>query len=241
VAREITDRTQILALTWVHSSTGLKIPIRRIADVVATVNAQRDEGERVLLCVDGVHGFGVESERVAELGCDFFVAGCHKWLFGPRGTGLVWGRSAQAWSRVRQTIPTFGDGRTAGSLNTPGGFHSFEHRWALAEAFELHQQLGAAQVAARVQELNGRLKAGLVGIPGVRLVTPVDSGLSAGLVCFQMAEWSAQQVVDRLHAAKVIATVTPYATVYPRLAPGLLNNEAQVDQVVAAIRGLASV
>jgi isopenicillin-N epimerase len=239
VAQGVSDRTRVLAVTWVHSSTGLKVPIRRIADVLATVNAQRDVSERVLFCVDGVHGFGVESARVADLGCDFFVAGCHKWLFGPRGTGLVWGNGFQAWSNVRQTIPTFGDGRSNGSLNTPGGFHSFEHRWALTEAFNLHQQLGPAQTAARVHELNGRLKAGLAALRNVRLVTPVDDDLSAGLVCFQVAGRSPQQVVDRLHAEKIIGTVTPYAVAYPRLAAGLLNNEEQVDRAVEAIRALA--
>lgn len=25
----------------------------------------------------------------SELGCDFFITGCHKWLYGPRGTGLM--------------------------------------------------------------------------------------------------------------------------------------------------------
>ena len=61
-----------------------------------TLNKKRAEADRVLLCVDGVHGFGVEQESVGDLGCDFFVAGCHKWMFGPRGTGIVWGR-ADAW------------------------------------------------------------------------------------------------------------------------------------------------
>jgi isopenicillin-N epimerase len=238
VASALTDRTRILAVTWVHSSTGLKLPIRKIADVVAEVNAQRDLGDRVLLCVDGVHGFGVEATPVSELGCDFFVAGCHKWLFGPRGTGLVWGRGNAAWSAVRQTIPTFGSGQTFGSLNTPGGFHSFEHRWALSEAFGLHLQLGAERVAMRIHELNGRLKAGLASVPNVRVLTPMADALSAGLVCFQLAGRSPQQVVDRLHAQRIIATVTPYATAYPRLAAGLLNNEEQVDAALAAVRAI---
>jgi isopenicillin-N epimerase len=74
--------TRCLALTWVHSSTGVKLPLRVIADAVAEVNDGRDERDRVLVCVDGVHGFGVEDVAVAELGCDFFSSGCHKWLYG---------------------------------------------------------------------------------------------------------------------------------------------------------------
>jgi selenocysteine lyase/cysteine desulfurase len=239
VAQGLGERTRLLAVTWVHSSTGLKLPLRRIADLVASINAQRDPGERVLLSVDGVHGFGVEDVAVADLGVDFFVTGCHKWLLGPRGTGLVWGRGEGAWSTFEPTIPTFGDGRSPGSRNTPGGFHSFEHRWALAPAFDLHRQLGRAQVSARIHALNRQLKSGLARLPGVRLRTPMNDDLSAGLVCFEVDGLSAQAVVDRLHARGIIATVTPYATSYARLAPGLLNSPDEVDAVLGAVGALA--
>ena len=76
----------------------------------ATRTGSRPERERVLLCVDGVHGFGVEETSPAELGCDLFAAGCHKWLFGPRGTGLLWGRAGRlAAARADDT-----DASTAG-------------------------------------------------------------------------------------------------------------------------------
>ena len=46
------------------------------------------------------------------------------------------------------------------------------------------------------------------------------------------------QVVDRLSERRIIATVTPYATSYARLAAGLLTNDEQVDRVVEEIRAL---
>jgi len=238
VARGLSDRTRVLAVTWVHSSTGLKLPIRRIADVVASVNAARDPADRVLLCVDGVHGFGVEDAAVAELGCDFLVSGCHKWVLGPRGTGLVWGRGDAAWSAVRSTIPTFGGG-SPGSEHTPGGFKPFEHRWALREAFELHEQIGRSRIAARIHGLNQQLKEGLAAMSHVRLRTPLAPELSAGLVCFDVAGFSPRQVVDRLHALNIIATTTPYTPQYARLSASLMNSETQVDAALNAIRSLA--
>jgi isopenicillin-N epimerase len=84
IAEAILPATRVLALTWVHSGTGLKLPLAEIGKVVAEANAGREEENRILLCVDGVHGFGVEDFTLATLRCDFFVAGCHKWLFGPR-------------------------------------------------------------------------------------------------------------------------------------------------------------
>jgi len=244
VKRAITPKTRALAVTWVHSSTGVKLPIRAIADALP---------QRVLLCVDGVHGLGIEATTPQELGCDFLVAGCHKWLFGPRGTGVIWGRS-DAWGAVTPTIPTF-DGRafrpwlqgvdppSAGIADlpravamTPGGFHSFEHRWALAEAFEFRRRIGAARAAARTHALAQRLKSGLAQVKRVRLVTPQSAALSAGLVCFEVDGVSPFDIVDRLYArSRIVASVTPYSTPYVRLGPSILNTPSEVERVVRAI------
>jgi isopenicillin-N epimerase len=241
VVRRITaavrPRTRVVALTWVHSSTGVKLPIRRIAGALATLNRGRAESDRILLCVDGVHGFGIENVRLTDLGCDFFVAGCHKWLFGPRGTGLVWGRPG-AWRHVTHTIPSFTETGTPGSAMTPGGFHSFEHRWALAEAFRFHQRIGRQRVAARTHALNAQLKSGLAAMRHVTLHTPRAASLSAGLVCFEVRGVPPQQVVDHLHARGIIATVTPYAESYARVGPSILNAPAEVVRTLRVLRAL---
>jgi isopenicillin-N epimerase len=62
VIRAVRPKTRVVALTWVPSSTGLKIPVRRIADGLARINARQAAANRVLLCVDGMHGLGVEME-----------------------------------------------------------------------------------------------------------------------------------------------------------------------------------
>jgi selenocysteine lyase/cysteine desulfurase len=240
----IGPRTRLVALTWVHSSTGVKLPIRAVADMLAEVDAARP----LLLAVDGVHALGVEKARMSELGCDLFFAGCHKWLFGPRGTGLVWARP-EAWREVTPVIPTF-DGRSyfawiqgrepddlpPGPAMTPGGFHSFEHRWALAEAFGFHGEIGPERVTERTHELAAQLKDGLAGIRRVRLITPRAADLSAGIVCFEVDGVPATEVVDRLEERGVVASVTPYATEYVRMGPSIANSPADVDSALRTLR-----
>ena len=251
IARALTPRTRCLAVTWVHSSTGVKLPLDEIAAVVHAANRDRPERERVLLCADGVHAFGVEETSPVELGCDLFATGCHKWLFGPRGTGLLWGRSA-AWRRLEPTIPSF-DGRAyvawmngdtapngpPGPLMTPGGFHSFEHRWALSAALDLHLRIGRRRIAERTRSLAGRLKRGLAATPRVRLRTPLDERLSSGLVCFELRDLAARDAVARLRAEHdVVLSVTPYRTEYVRAGPSILNTPEEVDRLLDAIHSL---
>jgi isopenicillin-N epimerase len=248
--KSIQPRTRIVAVTWVHSSTGLKLPIREMADALAKVNADRTDSERALLCVDGVHGLGVEDLHLPDLGCDFLIAGTHKWLFGPRGTGLVWGHP-RAWPVAHATIPTFNfeayrvwmneippKNIPVGAIMTPGGFHSFEHRWALDEAFRFHQAIGKARIAERIHALNDQLKDGLIKLRHVKVQTPRSHALSAGIVCFEVEGWNPDQVVEQLRQRRIIASVTPYATQYVRLAPSLLTSPEEVEKTVEAIRTL---
>jgi isopenicillin-N epimerase len=238
IAKAVRPETRVVALTWVHSSTGVKLPIRRIADALAPLNAGRAPTEKLLLCVDGVHGFGVEDVQAASLGCDFFVSGCHKWLFGPRGTGLVWG-APDAWQHASSTIPSFTGTDTPGNANSPGGFHSFEHRWALNEAFELHQRIGRRRIARRIHELNRLVKDGLASMSHVTVHTPRSDALSAGLVCFEVRGADPETVVERLRAKRIVATVTPYSPPLVRVAPSILNTPAEVRTALARIRELA--
>ena len=240
--RAVTARTRIVALTWVHSSTGVKLPLRAIADALP---------ERVLVCVDGVHGLAAEADTVRSLRCDAFASGCHKWLYGPRGTGVLWA-GPRVRELMRPVIPSFEDGESYGAWLaggapggvpdgarlTPGGFHSFEHRWALAEAFEFHEAIGRARVEARIRTLVARLRAGLSAVPGVTVRTPAARSLSAGLVCFDVEGREPAAVVAGLAARRVIASVTPYARRHVRFGPGIVNTVADVDAAVRALKAL---
>jgi selenocysteine lyase/cysteine desulfurase len=254
IAREIRRATRVIAVTWVHSSTGLKLPLERIAEAVRDRTDDRPPEERPLLCVDGVHGFGVEDLGMDETGFDFFASGCHKWLFGPRGTGVLWGRGEDAWSLVRPVIPSFLDttlwaawargtspgGQTTARRATPGGFKAFEHRWALAPAFDFLRDIGRERVAERTHALARHLKEGLIEIPGVRLITPLADTESSGIVCFDVEGMSAPSAVDRLGRLGVVATVTPYATTHARLAPSIVNTPDEVDAAISAVREVAA-
>jgi selenocysteine lyase/cysteine desulfurase len=250
VRRGVGPRTRVLALTWVHSGTGVKLPLPEITAAVAELNRDRDPADRVLVCVDAVHALGVEPAPVADLGCDFLVAGCHKWLFGPRGTGLVWGRR-DAWAEVTGTVPSF-DRRAVGAwivgrapdaprsaLFEPGGFHAFEHRWALAEAFRFHLELGKGQVAERTAALATRLKDGLAAVPGVRLHTPPAARLSAGIVCLDVGDLDPDEAVAGLRRHGVLASATPYPRQHLRLGPSIVTSEDDVDAAVRAVATLA--
>lgn len=250
--RAIGDRTRVLAVTWVHSSTGVKLPLAAMAEALRDVNAGRDVGDRVLFCVDGVHGLGIDDVTMDGLGVDFFMAGTHKWLFGPRGTGIIYGRS-DAWEALDPIIPSFGPSLgvwlgllpadsplvTPGSYHSPGGFHSFDHRWALDEAFRFHLDIGKARVQQRIHRLNTMAKESLARLPRVRMYTPMSPQLSAGIIAFDVEGHAPGEVVTHLHERGIIASTSPYPVSYVRLAPSLVNDEDEIERSVAAVAELS--
>jgi len=245
--KNLRPTTRVVAVTWVHSGTGVKLPIRRMADAIARANAKRAEADRALLFVDGVHGLGIEAETAASLGCDFLIAGTHKWIFGPRGTGIVWAKPG-AWPVTSPIIPSMDpfwregsfDSMPAAAWMTPGGFQPFEHRWAVEEAFRFHLAIGKQRVADRIHELNRMCKQELAKLPRVQLATPMATELSSGIICFDVKGMDPHKVVAQLRARRVVASVVPpfYRPLHVRLAPSLLTLEADVERAVAAVRAL---
>ena len=254
VARAITPKTRAVGVTWVQSSTGIKTPIAGIAEAVARANRGRAAADRCLLIVDGVHGFANQDVDVARLGADFFASGTHKWLFGPRGTGFLWGR-ADAWPELRPTIPSFDPDAidvlfgawaerrdlppTQAAFVAPGGFTAYEHVLAIPAAVELHRSIGRPTLAARIAELNGAFRDGAAAISGVTLHTPRDPALSGGISCYEVRGLTPERVVGRLAEKKIRTTTSPYKVTYARVCGGIMNTPEEIDMVLREIRTLA--
>ncbi|MHC8318546.1 pyoverdine-tailoring periplasmic protein PvdN [Pseudomonas sp. LB3P31] len=235
IAQGIRPNTRVLGMTWVHSGSGVKLPIGEIGKLVEEQNRAREDKDRILYVVDGVHGFGVEALEFPDMRCDFFIAGTHKWMFGPRGTGIICARSAEL-KDVTPTIPTFSEATAFSTIMTPGGYHSFEHRWALDEAFKLHLELGKAEVQARIHGLNSYAKNRLLEHPQIELVTPMSPDLSAGFTFFRIKDRDCEKVAAQLMERRVVCdSVDRDVGPVIRIAPGLLNSESDIDRFMAVL------
>ncbi|MBK5009631.1 aminotransferase class V-fold PLP-dependent enzyme [Pseudomonas sp. S60] len=235
IDRNIRPNTRVLGMTWVQSGSGVKLPLADIGAVVDRHNRDRAEADRILYVVDGVHGFGVENVSFPQMNCDYFIAGTHKWMFGPRGTGIVCARSEQL-KNITPLIPTFSQDNDFATSLTPGGYHAFEHRWALDEAFKLHLQLGKAEVQGRIHQLNSYLKQRLSEHAQVELVTPLSPEHSAGFTFFRVKGRDSDKVAAALLQRKAIVDAV-YRDVGPvvRTAPGLLNDESEIDRFMTLL------
>ena len=80
-ADAITPATRVISVSHVIASTGLRMPVAEIAALA------RDRG--VLCVVDGAQAVGEMEVDVRTIGCHAYATCGHKWLLGPKGTGLL--------------------------------------------------------------------------------------------------------------------------------------------------------
>jgi isopenicillin-N epimerase len=253
VTASITDRTRLVALTWVHSSTGCRLPIQEIGRRIALENLSRSEKQRILFSVDGTHALGVFQIDVEKVACDFLIAACHKWLYGPRGTAFIWGRK-ESLNGVKELIPSFAPGPLGtftGKSNSdsfgpserlrPGGFDCFEHRWSIPAAIGFIAGVGTAEIYRRLDQLTGQLQDELSKIAGVRVITPRDPLGRGAIICFEVPGMTPAAIVSRLLERRIIASVSPYSIPFARLTPGIYNSEEDVIRAVEAVREIVNI
>ncbi len=95
VEQHISDRTRLLAVSWVAFHSGWIAPLAQLGRLC------RDRD--ILLVVDGIQGLGVLPMSMTVLGVDAVVADAHKWLLGPEGVGLM-ATSQELRSRLSPAI-----------------------------------------------------------------------------------------------------------------------------------------
>src|SRR5437867_3516365 len=82
----ITERTRLILISHQINITGQITPVKAVCDLA------RARGIETI--VDGAHSFAQFYFKQKDLGCDYFGTSLHKWLYAPKGTGMLYVKRA---------------------------------------------------------------------------------------------------------------------------------------------------
>lgn len=234
--RAMTARTRLLMVSHMTYVTGLLTPIKELGDLAHAKGA--------LISVDGAHPLGMLDLNLAATGCDHYAAAGQKWLLAGTGTGVCYvKRSVQdrVWPLMGYAdLKTTNDPKAAsyGARKYElGGQRNVPSFMAMAEAIDFHEAIGKKNVEARVRQLSTTLRAGLKGIPGVKLWTSEDPQFAAGLTLFSVRDLPMANVVKAIYDYNRvwIRTMTTGNLNGVRAATHVYNMPDEVERLLDAV------
>lgn len=231
-AAAVTPRAKIISLGHTVYISGLISPIKELSKMA------HDKG--LLLMADSAHGLGMISLNMKELGCDFFASSPYKWLGAPTGIGLLYVRK-EAQDKLWPTVVSSGWDTTASARKyDPQGQRADAMVYALGEAIEFIDHIGKVKVEKRIKALAAYLKQGLAKIPGVKINTPLDPYLSAGLTAFSAEGVENSKIVDYVRDKYnlVVRTIGSKEMAAVRVSTPIYISFKEVDMLLEGVNQL---
>ncbi len=242
IARLITPRTRAISISHVTTTTGQVLPVKEIGRLAAR--------HGLWYFIDGAQSAGQLVLDVRDIGCHAYATSGHKWLLGPKGTGLLYvardaldaiqARWVGAWSNegpFDMATGEFAFNPSAqryeyGTMSTPL-FHG------LGAAMDFLLDLGMERVWQRDQHLGRRLIAGLQEA-GAEVLSPLQPDEHSAIVTFRLEGVPRPELQQRLAREHRIRSRGIYegGLEAVRVSPHVFSLAADVDRVVQAVRQL---
>ncbi|MGH7554561.1 MAG: aminotransferase class V-fold PLP-dependent enzyme [Longimicrobiales bacterium] len=229
--RALSPRTRLVSFSHVNFTNGVTMPAKEIVALC------RPRG--IIAVVDGAHPPGLMRLSVRAIDPDFYASSPHKWLLAAQGTGFLYMREewrGRLWPSVA----------SGGWDDVALGAHRFNHLGTLDEsrlagldaALRFQEAIGIDRIEARVRELRRLLLQRLTAIARVRIVSPLDDALGAGMVSFQAPGVDSLELQRRLAEVANARTrvIGEYGFGWMRLSPHVYNTVDEIQRVVDVIR-----
>ena len=234
IEKAVTPRTRVIAVTHLTSTTGIRYPIKPIAELA------RRRG--IFLHVDGAQTFGAMEVKLKDLGCDSYSASAHKWPMGPLEAGILFVRA----ERIGSLWPSIVSAGWSDELEGARKFEAVGQQddprvAALGAAIDLLDLIGIREVGARVQALAGRAKRALAALANVELKTNLEpEALGRGRQVPPEGHPDGAGLRPALWKRHRLAiAMTPGGDSEGlRFSPHIYNTFEEIDRAVAAVREL---
>ncbi len=171
----ITPRTRVISVSHITTVTGGMLPVKDIAALARSKN--------IISLVDGAHAIGQLPLDMHDIGCDYYAASPHKWLYAPKGTGVLYCRKGMAEKLWCHTAGGTWDRPELGCERlTNIGTSNYSILVGMAAAVEFQEKLGKELIAGRERYLNNYLRKMLSDWEGVWFINGPPPELSTAMV-----------------------------------------------------------
>jgi len=229
----ITPRTRVISMCHMVNTNGMILPVREIAEMARPRN--------ILVAVDGAQSAGMFPFDLHEMGCDYYAASSHKWLFSPKGVGIFFARE-EAQEHLRPLIVASGyedrSVRRFENYNT----RNLPELLGLGVAIDFHNLLGPERKGRRIFALKHYFRQKIEENPAFRIKTPSSDELSCGITTVEIVGKPVRDA-ERTLAESYGINVRPmgaFGLNGLRISLSVFNTMDDVDYLVGALEEIAT-
>lgn len=184
IKNNITDKTKVVAFSHITCTTGMKLPAKDIVKLC--------KSKGIYSCIDGAQSLGMFPIDLADINPDFYASSGHKWLFGPKGTGIFYINK----NIIKDFDPVFAGAYTDSKFDLNSltieyresaqreeyGTRNTPITLGLGSAIDFINAIGIDNVAKRGRELVTRFRKGIANTPEIEILTPKSEDYSASMI-----------------------------------------------------------
>jgi isopenicillin-N epimerase len=195
--RAVTPKTKLILMSHQINLTGQIMPVRKVCEMA------RARGIETI--VDGAHAFAQFDFKRDDLQCDYYGSSLHKWLYAPKGTGLLYikkDKIPKIWALMASEDTNKNDIRKFEEIGT----HSAAMRLAIGEAILFHNAIGGKRKEARLRYLSRYWMNKLKNVPRIGFNTSFDDDQSCAIANVKVEGVDPVQIGSYLMAKHKIFT-----------------------------------
>ena len=220
----IRPETRVIMVSHVTFSSGVQTPIARLSELAHQHNC--------LMVVDGAQAPGGVLVDVKALGCDAYASSGHKWLLGPKGTGLLYINE-----KVRDQITPFVLDDGYGIYTAIRGTSNWPEIIGLGKSIDFVKTIGREAVAGRLMELRNQLYEAISSTKGTQIFSPPPgSSMACQLVCFSVVDRAKHPLLnEQFKQDKVVVKTVGIQGIDYRVGCHLYNSEKDISRFATSL------
>ncbi|MFK2820744.1 aminotransferase class V-fold PLP-dependent enzyme [Flavobacteriaceae sp. LMIT009] len=229
----ITPRTKVISMCHVINTNGMILPVKEVSKMA------HERG--ILVAVDGAQAPGMFSIDLHDLGCDFYTASAHKWLFAPKGICLFYAKK-DSQKHLKPLVVCKGHKnktiRRLENYNT----RNLPELLGLGTAVDFQNSIGNEKISQRSYELKHYFRNKVKDNPKFKLKTPEHDGLSCAIQTLEVVGKNVQDVKNQLFEKYHIDTrpMSSFGLNGVRISFAIFITKKDIDYLVNALEEIAS-
>ena len=243
IEKSITVNTKVISVSHITCTTGTVLPVKKIIDLCAM--------RGITSCIDGAQAVGQIPVDLSQLQPDFYVTSGHKWMFGPKGTGILYLNQQFLENTDPHYVGSYSDSRfdlMNGILEYNRTASRYEYGTrnspiiaGLGSAIDFINKIGIENISNRGKELSLRFRNGISRHPRIKIHTPMDSKYSASIVTFTIEGKQSDEVCRKA----IVGGRTVLRSIYEndmnaiRASFAIHNDYAEVDKLIQDMLNVA--